>query len=121
MSYNGSAWRSRFLRSPKIGIELAERKDFVPLGSIAKVSLGMKTGADQFFILEKVSGPKAGKVALRGLKGHELTFSLLDLLPMLKNPKQFDTKKGRSPQVPTSYGRYSGNFYYFAPPRPPVY
>lgn len=115
MAYTGAPWRSRFLRSPKVGIELTERRDFAPLGDLAEVKLGLKTGADEFFILQRVSGPKAGRVSLVGMKNYELTISLDDLLPMLKNPNQLMTARGRGVEVPTAYGRYSGDWYYFAP------
>ena len=52
--YNGSAWRARFLRAPKVALKLAERSDFVPLAELASVKLGLKTGADDFFFLERL-------------------------------------------------------------------
>jgi len=54
--YSGSPWRSRFLRSPKIGLELTDREDFAAVDDLATVSLGAKTGCDEFFFL----GPRVG-------------------------------------------------------------
>ena len=55
--YGGAAWRSRFLRAPKIALELAARRDFRAWG-FASVKLGLKTGADDFFFLERGSASK---------------------------------------------------------------
>jgi hypothetical protein len=47
--YVGRPWRARFLRAPKIALQIEARPEFVPLGRLAEVSLGLKTGADSFF------------------------------------------------------------------------
>lgn len=113
--YNGSPWRSRFLRSPKIGLELAERSDFTALGDIAEVRLGMKTGADKFFFVD-VNGRVAGsRVPITGLNGWEGDMHRNDLLPGIQSPKELDTEYGRAAVVPTRRGRYAGQTYYFAP------
>lgn len=113
--YNGSPWRSRFLRSPKMGLELADRDDFTALGDVADVRLGMKTGADKFFFV-KVNGRVAGtRVPIVGLNGWEGDMARDDLLPGVQSPKELDTDQGRAAVVPTRRGRYAGETYYFAP------
>ena len=111
--YSGSPWRSRFLRSPKIGLELAARSDFVALGDpeISRVRLGAKTGCDDFFFLV-VSGraSTAGRVRLRGLGGWEGDFLRSDVLPGVQTPKELDTPAGRAFSVPRS-----GSTFYLYP------
>lgn len=111
--YSGSPWRARFLRSPKIGLELAARSGFVALGDpeISTVRLGAKTGCDAFFFLA-VSGRAAstGRVRLRGLGGWEGDFLRGDVLPGVQTPKELDTPAGRTFAVPRS-----GSTYYLYP------
>lgn len=114
-SYNGSPWRSRFLRSPKVGLELAGRSDFVPVAEVANVKLGMKTGNDKFFYVTAVHPPKGSKVHVRGMARWEAEVSLHDLVPAVTTPKNLDTAAGRVATVPTRRGRYSGEHYYFSP------
>ena len=112
--YSGAPWRSRFLRSPKIGLELAARPDFVALGDsmISRVQLGAKTGCDDFFFLT-VSGraTSAGRIRLRGLGGWEGDFPKSDVLPGVQTPKELDTPAGRAFTVPR------GGFTYYLYPR----
>lgn len=114
-NYNGSPWRSRFLRSPKVGLELAGRSDFVPVADVATVKLGMKTGNDKFFYVTATHPPKGGKVHVQGMVRWEAEMSLQDLVPAVKTPKDLDTPAGRVATVPTRRGRYSGQHYFFAP------
>jgi hypothetical protein len=96
--YIGSAWRSRFLRAPKIALELAAREDFVQLGQLAEVRLGLKTGADDYFFLQRIRSevqreatllPQRGLVAVRGKDGWIGKLAQADLKPAVLNPHEF--------------------------------
>ena len=98
--YVGSPWRSRFLRAPKIGFALAERRDFVRLGTLAAVQLGLKTGSDKFFFvrrtrLEKERSTKRslplvrGTLRVAGMNGWTGRIATRDLQPAILNPHQF--------------------------------
>lgn len=115
MRYAGSPWRSRFLRSPKAGITLAQRDDFVALGDVATVKLGLKTGADKFFFVSAAGRPVGSRIPIAGLNSWTGSLARADLLPGIQTPKELDTEHGRRAMVPTSRGRYSGETYYFAP------
>lgn len=113
--YKGSPWRSRFLRAPKVGLELGDRDDFVRLSEVATARLGMKTGNDRFFFVTATGALKGGKVRVRGINRWEGEMPLADLLPAVQTPRDLNTPAGRAAIVPTSRGRYSGDVYYFAP------
>lgn len=109
--YVGSTWRSRFLRAPKVALDLATRTDFVPLGELATASLGLKTGDDDFFYLRQVTLPPdgadrrivapSGTTFVEGLQGWRGSISSRDLLPALLNPHQlFRTDGSRCFVVP---------------------
>ena len=98
--YVGSPWRSRFLRTPKIGFALADRKDFVRLGALASVRLGLKTGSDKFFFVRRVrlederSSKRSlplvrGTVRVTGMNGWIGRIATRDLQPAILNPHQF--------------------------------
>ena len=98
--YVGSPWRARFLRAPKIGFVLAERKDFVRLGSLASVRLGLKTGSDKFFFVKRArlederSSKRSlsfarGTVRVTGMNGWTGRIATRDLQPAILNPHQF--------------------------------
>jgi hypothetical protein len=105
VDYVGSPWRSRFLRSPKIALALASREDFVPLGSLAFVRLGLKTGADRFFFLTPLpQAPSldgglglrmARTMRMRGLDGWEGELDARDLLPVIRNPHELQQEDDR--------------------------
>lgn len=115
--YNGAPWRSRFLRGPKIGLELAARNDFVALGApeVSTVRLGLKTGNDAFFFLDRAGKSTASRVTLRGLGGFVDDFPLADVRPGVRTPKELDTADGRLAAVPVRRGRYAGDTYYLFP------
>lgn len=105
--YSGSAWRARFLRAPKVALELAARADFVPLSDLAIVKLGLKTGADDFFFVERVDGDEAGALAatrglvvVRGQNGWRGQVALTDLVPAILNPHQLYNGQFRYLTVP---------------------
>lgn len=116
-AYGGSAWRARFLRSPKVALELAARADFAPLRELANVKLGLKTGADSFFFLERLDdqGPKKelisrrGIVIVKGMDGWRGELSAADLKPAMLNPHQLFDDDGRLfavPDVPKHFYLY---------------
>lgn len=114
-TYNGSPWRSRFLRTPKIGLELAARADFAAAGAIAAVSLGAKTGSDAFFFLTKAPGKAATatRVRVTGLGGWQGDIPKDDLLPALRRPKDLDVDvDGRRTRLAAVPRR--GDLYYLA-------
>lgn len=91
--YHGFPWRSRLLRAPKIGLELVTRADFTPVGDLAEVKLGAKTGCDAFFFVKR-DGPSDGALqAVRGLAGWQGTVPKADLIPVLRTFKHLDTER----------------------------
>ncbi len=110
-TYGGSTWRSRFLRAPKVAIELADRPDFVKIDELATARLGLKTGCDKFFYVFRVDAPatrrpglprrSGGTVRVRGMGGlWEGHISVRDLAPAVLNPHQLTHRTGRVFVVP---------------------
>ena len=118
--YNGSAWRARFLRAPKVALKLAERSDFVPLAELASVKLGLKTGADDFFFLERLPDDEEegrlvtqrGVVVVKGQGGWRGQVALADLRPAILNPHKLFVGDARCMTVPKA----ARHFYLY--PRP---
>lgn len=111
IKYLGAAWRSRFLRAPKVALALARRPDFVAVGELAKVSLGLKTGADKFFFLRaEPTSPQdpapRGQTKLKGFEGWKGYLANQDLIPALVGPAQLDQGEGRRFVVPKNTGRH---------------
>ena len=112
--YNGSAWRARFLRAPKVALKLAERMDFVPLSDLASVKLGLKTGADDFFFVQRLpeeegSGKlvsQRGVVVVKGKDGWRGQVALADLRPAILNPHKLFVEDGRCMTVPKAPRHY---------------
>ncbi len=107
--YRPRPWRSRFLRAPALALQLAKREDFVALGSVAEVSLGLKTGADGFFFLKAGSPQKVGElgrprsrssIQVKGASW-EGQLSKGDLRGALLNPHRLQGKRGRAFVVPS--------------------
>lgn len=105
--YKGSAWRARFLRAPKVAMDLAKREDFVPLQRIATCKLGLKTGADSFFLLERILGKpektlltSRGVITVRGFNGWQGELATSDVLPAVLNPHQMTAGEFRFFSVP---------------------
>jgi len=116
--YLGSPWRSRFLRAPKLALGLAERPDFVPLGELATLRLGLKTGADKFFFLrrsaERASNATVAVVGLDG--GWSGSISTSDLRPAARNPHElFGSDGARHFAIP----RLTPSMYLAPRDRPP--
>lgn len=112
--YIGAAWRARFLRAPKVALELAARPDFVALSQLANIKLGLKTGADSFFFLERIETTSEGKqlisrrglVTVEGMDGWRGEVSTSDLRPAVLNPHQLFLGESRSfgiPEIPKHY------------------
>ncbi len=108
--YAGAAWRARFLRAPKIALELASREDFAPLDSFASVKLGLKTGADSFFFLERIQGERGaerelisrrGVITVKGLDGWRGELAAADIKPAVLNPHQLFSNDVRLFTVPS--------------------
>lgn len=108
-AYSGAAWRARFLRAPKIALELANREDFAPLESFAAVKLGLKTGADGFFFLERIQSERGverelisrrGVIAAKGLDGWRGELAVVDTKPAVLNPHQLFSGDARLFAVP---------------------
>jgi hypothetical protein len=100
LKYVGRAWRSRYLRAPKLALALASREDFVPLGSMATIRLGLKSGADKFFFLRRIESviPDAderifkrerGTLHVRGMNGWNGVISAKDTRAAILNPHEF--------------------------------
>jgi hypothetical protein len=123
LRYVGRPWRSRFLRAPMASVELTERPDFVPLGALADLSLGLKTGADGFFFVTLPGQPRGGDLGKPGartlvaVEGKSWTGQLNagDLRPALMNPHALQRAGVRRLLVPARTDRA-----YLAPQdRPP--
>lgn len=112
--YAGGAWRSRFLRAPKVGLRLAARPDFAPIGDLATVSLGLKTGADKFFFPARAAAPdRPGELSVteRGVHvtGYEDWRGQLnsrDILPALVGPHELFEGDRRRFLVPKKTSRF---------------
>jgi len=109
--YSGAPWRSRYLRAPKAALALADRDDFAPLGALATVRLGLKTGADGFFLLAVVDDDgkreqremplRPGRtVRVRGLNGWQGYLDRRDLAPVVRNPQALSNDRGRALTIP---------------------
>lgn len=103
--YVGRAWRSRFLRAPARADVLAARHDFVALGEVADLALGLKTGNDDWFMVEIPDGINCndlrsgarGTVVVKGLSW-EGVLSRGDLRPVLMSPHEL-LKRGVGRQL----------------------
>ena len=119
--YIGRPWRARFLRAPLVARKLALRTDFVPLGSIATVALGLKTGADSFFFVEPTApaarggtddelpfGDKTSRktLAVRGLNAWKGRLLVADLLPAVRNPHELFIGDRRLFRIPRRAAAY---------------
>lgn len=121
--YKGAAWRARFLRAPKVALQLADREDFTAIQSLGTVRLGLKTGADSFFFLERMPQQSGEKELLsrRGItvvKGHggwrgELASS--DLRAAALNPHQLFLGDSRRFAIPDD----GTHFYLYPQPGKP--
>jgi hypothetical protein len=113
-SYVGSPWRSRFLRAPKVALELASRPDFVALGELATLQLGLKSGADSFFFVRPLDqrrvGQSRGSVLVSGMRGAwQGRLAASDLRAAVLNPHELFVDDRRRLLIP------SRQHYYLAP------
>ncbi|RUY97225.1 hypothetical protein EN974_17980 [Mesorhizobium sp. M7A.F.Ca.CA.001.12.2.1] len=79
-----------------MALQLAVREDFVPLHTFATVRLGLKTGADGFFFVERLPNPSTGGellsrrgiILVEGQDGWRGEIASADLRPAILNPHQ---------------------------------
>jgi hypothetical protein len=112
--YVGRAWRARFLRAPKIALELAAHPAFVPLADLATARLGIKTGKDAFFFLKRSQDNSAksrelitrrGVIAVEGMNQWRGDLLMRDVRPAVLNPHAlFKTNGSRLFTIPSSTG-----------------
>lgn len=82
--YEGDKWGGKYLRAPDIYYEILEAAGdkLVPLGEIAEVRFGIKTGANEFFYVRAPGGPgtRAGEVPIETNAGttHVLPAEMLE-------------------------------------------
>ncbi|MFW5805733.1 MAG: Eco57I restriction-modification methylase domain-containing protein [Bacteroidales bacterium] len=88
--YKGDKWGGKYLRAPEIFFTILEKgKDkLVPLKEIADVRFGIKTGANEFFILTRQ-------------KADEWGIEDEYLVPILKSPRQVQTIVIDPAKIPT--------------------
>jgi hypothetical protein len=111
--YVGAAWRSRFLKAPKIALRLAAREDFVRVHDLAQVNLGIKTGADRFFFVRRLPQRPAGAlnaadrgtVWVEGFEKWRGRVASRDVAPAIVGPHDLLTDAGRLFQVPRATER----------------
>jgi hypothetical protein len=111
--YRGAAWRSRFLKAPKIALRLAERDDFVAVNDLATISLGIKTGADRFFFLRRLkdkpvgalAGADRGKIWVEGFEDWRGRVAGKDLVPAIVGPHDLLGEGRRKFRVPRTTER----------------
>jgi hypothetical protein len=92
--YIGAPWRSRFLRAPKYALILFKDSRFVPLGSLADVRLGIKSGNDGFFFVaptgqlteRTLTSGRSVRINVIGLKGWRGDIQAKDLSSAVLNP-----------------------------------
>jgi hypothetical protein len=81
----------------------------VALSEVATIKLGLKTGADSFFFLERIDNSgedkqlisRRGLVTVEGLDGWRGEVSVADLKPAVLNPHQLFVGDDRSFDIPT--------------------
>lgn len=111
--YVGAAWRSRFLKAPKIALRLAAREDFVRVQDLAQVNLGIKTGADRFFFVRRLlqrpagalNAADRGTVWVEGFEGWRGRLASKDVWPAVVGPHDLLTDAGRLFRVPRATER----------------
>lgn len=101
--YVGARWFSRFLGAPPAADTLSARDDFCPLGELADVALGLKSGADKWFFVETPDRPRVDALGRPRLRasirvvsnlGWEGELSAADLVPALLNPHTLIERRG---------------------------
>lgn len=86
--YVGDKWGGKYLRAPDIYFKLLEagRGKLVPLGSIADVRFGIKTGANEFFYLEDITQQADDSL----LKRHGISRRDTERLRLCRNSSGFE-------------------------------
>lgn len=91
-----------------MALELAEREDFVPLEILATVRLGLKTGADDFFFLERIVRQdgaaqlisRRGVIEVRGRDNWQGELATSDVMPAILNPHSLGGRDTRLFTIP---------------------
>lgn len=92
--YLGDKWGGKYLRAPDVFFTILEKGKnvFAPLGEIAEVRFGLKTGANDFFYLEPLGiGSRHGLVRVRNNAGWEGEIEEEFLKPVIKSPRECST------------------------------
>jgi hypothetical protein len=106
--YVGNKWGGKYLRAPDIFFTILEKGKgkLVPLGEIAEVRFGIKTGANEFFYLQPVGMSVKDIVELQGIApttpvrvrndaGWEGEIEAGWLHPVIKSPREIRTLRVR--------------------------
>lgn len=103
--YEGDKWGGKYLRAPAIYFTILERGrgKLVRLGDIAKVRIGIATGANDFFYLKPIelcvsdllSGNAGATVLVRNGAGWVGEIETEWLHPLLKSPRELKTLRVR--------------------------
>jgi hypothetical protein len=106
--YVGNKWGGKYLRAPDIFFTILEKGKgkLVPLGEIAEVRFGIKTGANEFFYLQPVEMSVKDIVELQGIApttpvrvrndaGWEGEIEAGWLHPVIKSPREIRTLRVR--------------------------
>jgi len=106
--YVGNKWGGKYLRAPDIFFTILEKSKgkLVPLGEIAEVRFGIKTGANKFFYLQPVRMSVKDIVELQGISpttpvrvrndaGWEGEIEAGWLHPVIKSPREIRTLRVR--------------------------
>lgn len=106
--YVGNKWGGKYLRAPDIFFTILEKGKgkLVPLGEIAEMRFGIKTGANEFFYLQPVGMSVKDVVELQGIApttpvrvrndaGWEGEIEAGWLHPVIKSPREIRTLRVR--------------------------
>lgn len=113
-TYRGSAWRARFIRAPKLALEVSQMPSFVAVDEVATVVLGAKTGADNFFFVER-TGRDGDRFQIEGMGHWTGSLPKKDLRPAVQSPKDLDIATSKGKRRLSRIQLRSWSSFYFAP------
>lgn len=113
-TYRGSAWRARFIRAPKLALEVAQMEAFTAVDEVASVVLGAKTGADNYFFVEKV-GRDGDRLQIEGIGHWTGAMPRKDLRAAVQSPKDLDVVTPRGKRRLARIQLRTWSSFYFAP------
>jgi hypothetical protein len=113
-TYRGSAWRARFIRAPKLALEVAQMDAFAAVDEVASVVLGAKTGADNYFFVEKV-GRDGDRLKIEGMEHWTGALPRKDLRAAVQSPKDLDVATPRGKRRLARIQLRTWSSFYFAP------